>query len=90
MARRRVPDPSYTNIHAIGIEAQASGVDPWPAAQMDAYARLCRALADNYGLPVSRALGHKETCAPVGRKVDPNFDMAAFRRQITALEDDWT
>jgi hypothetical protein len=81
-------DPSYTNSHAIGIEGQASGVDPWPDVQMDAYARLCRALADHYGLPYSRVLGHKETCAPRGRKVDPNFDMGAFRARIANLEDD--
>ena len=80
-------DPSYTNSHAVGIEAEGTGTDPWPARQMDAYARLCRALADHYGLPCSRVLGHKETCAPVGRKVDPNFDMDAFRKRVEEVDD---
>lgn len=84
-------DPSYTNSHRIGIEAEALGTgaaSDWPRAQMDAYRAGCRALADHYGFAVSQVLGHKETCAPVGRKTDPSFDMAAFRRQIIALEDD--
>lgn len=81
-------DPSYTNSHAIGIEAEGTGSDPWPDVQMDAYARLCRALADHYRVPCSRVLGHKETCAPVGRKPDPNFDMDAFRARIAALNGD--
>ena len=80
-------DPSYTNHHAIGIEAQNSGAEPWPQRQMDAYMRLCRALADHYRVPYSRVLGHKETCAPPGRKVDPSFDMRAFRARLTTLED---
>lgn len=76
------------NSYSIGIEAEATGRDSWPAIQMEAYALLCRALCDAYGIPVARVLGHKEVCAPPGRKTDPNFDMAAFRRRITNLEDD--
>lgn len=83
-----VRDPTYANRYAIGIEAEATGRDRWPAIQLDAYTRLCRALCDHYGIGVDRVLGHKEVCAPVGRKVDPNLDMAAFRRRVTALEDD--
>lgn len=79
-------DPSYTNSHAIGIEAENTGTgQAWPAVQMDAYAALCRALCAHYRLPVSRVLGHKETCAPKGRKSDPSFDMDAFRARV---EDD--
>jgi hypothetical protein len=68
-----------SNAYAIGIEAEATGVDPWPAGQYDAYRRLCAALCAHYGLPVARVLGHKEVAAPLGRKIDPNFDMTAFR-----------
>ena len=79
----------YTNDHSIGIEAEATGISSWPAVQMDAYARLCAALCAHYGVPVSRVLGHKEVCAPVGRKTDPNFDMAAFLSALQdAIEDD--
>lgn len=81
-------DPSYTNSHSIGIEAEATGRDAWPNVQMDAYARLCRALADHYKVPYSRVLGHKETCAPKGRKPDPNFDMNTFRNRVATPEDD--
>jgi len=82
-----VKQSDYGNGYSIGIEAEATGVTTWPAAQMDAYARLCKALCDHYKVPVSRVLGHKEVCAPPGRKSDPNFDMAAFRAAVTNAEE---
>lgn len=82
-----VRDNTYSNAWSIGIEAEATGVTTWPAVQMDAYARLCAALCEHYGVPVDRVLGHKEVCAPVGRKTDPNFDMAAFRAAVTEAGD---
>lgn len=75
--------PWQGNASAIGIEAEATGRDPWPPAQYDAYVRLCRALADRYGVPLDRVVGHKEIARPAGRKSDPNFDMAAFRAAVT-------
>lgn len=77
------------NAYAIGIEAEHPGTGPWPKRQRDAYVRLCAALVDHYGLTVSRVQGHKEVAAPTGRKSDPNFDMDAFRADITdILEED--
>jgi hypothetical protein len=77
---------SYTNSHRIGIEAEAKGVPntpgDWPAIQMAAYRLGCKALMEHYRFPLSQVLGHKETCAPVGRKSDPNFDMDAFRAEV--------
>lgn len=70
------------NWHAIGIEAEHDGLSPWPAAQQNAYIRLCAALCEHYGLAADRVLGHKEIATPLGRKVDPNFDMPAFRRDV--------
>jgi hypothetical protein len=70
------------NNSAIGIEAEATGVDGWPEDQYHAYARLCSSLAIWYGLPVSHVMGHKEVCYPAGRKIDPNFDMNAFRQAV--------
>lgn len=84
-------DPSYTNSHAIGIEAEATGVDPWPPVQYDSYVRGAAALSRHYDVRIDHVLGHKETCAPVGRKTDPNFDMPAFRDAVmrtTTQEDD--
>ena len=71
------------NWHAIGIEAEATGVDPWPADQYDAYVKLCAALRHGYGVPNARVLGHKEVAKPKGRKPDPNFDMASFRAKVS-------
>jgi hypothetical protein len=79
----------YLNSHAVGIEAEAVGIPgtkgDWPPAQMDAYARLCAALVDELGLTAADVRGHKETCAPVGRKSDPSFAMDAHRRRIAAV-----
>lgn len=72
-----------SNAHAIGIEAEATGVDAWPEVQIVAYAKLCAALARAFKVPVARVLGHKEVAVPAGRKSDPNFDMNAFRNRVT-------
>ena len=76
----------YQNSHSIGIEAEATGVSSWPKAQMDAYAKLCKALAKEFGLPVSRVVGHKEACSPRGRKIDPNFNMNQFRAKVSGAK----
>ncbi len=81
-----VQNPSWGNSHSIGIEAEATGTDAtWPEVQMAAFAQLCRVLVDHFGLSVSAVLGHKEVADPPGRKIDPNFDMAAFRARISEL-----
>lgn len=85
-----------TNSHRIGIEANAAGDgwdEDWPAIQMVSYAIGCRALSKRYGFGVSEILGHKETCSPVGRKIDPSFNMGDFRdlvrsAELNDLEDD--
>lgn len=82
----RVAQPPYSNAFNLGIEAENDGVgEPWPQAQLDAYARLCAALAVHYGFGLGRVLAHKEVCYPPGRKTDPDFEMGPFRRQV-ALE----
>ena len=78
----RVSSNRYSNSHSIGIEAEATGVSSWPAAQVDAYAKLCKALIDEFNLPVSRVIGHKEAAVPRGRKIDPNFNMNGFRKKV--------
>lgn len=72
----------YQNSHSIGIEAEATGTSSWPSVQMDAYAKLCKALCKEFGLSTSRVVGHKEACSPVGRKPDPNFNMSDFRAKV--------
>lgn len=85
------PNKSFPvgNGRMIGIEAQHSGnpKDPWPEAQMEAYARICAALCWYLGWGTDRVWGHKEYATPQGRKVDPTFDMEGFRRRVQALLD---
>lgn len=74
---------SSGNSYAIGIEAEHSGVGPWPNEQYEAYVALVAALSKHYGIPVSEVRGHKEAAVPYGRKNDPNFSMPAFRNDVT-------
>lgn len=72
------------NAHSIGIEAENNGLgEPWPAVQMDAYARGCAAMANHLKLGVDFVIGHKEW-APQ-RKIDPTFDMIAFRQKVSSF-----
>lgn len=74
--------PRQDNWHAIGIEAEHDGVSAWPPVQHSAYVRLVAALAEHYGVPLSNVQGHKEIAKPLGRKIDPNFDMTDFRARV--------
>lgn len=78
----RVSSSRYANSHAIGIEAEATGLDSWPAHQIEEYAKLCKALIKEFGLSTSRVRGHKEVAVPRGRKPDPNFNMSQFRKKV--------
>ena len=75
------------NSYAIGIEAEHSGVGPWPTEQYLAYVALVAALAKHYAIPVSAVRGHKEAAVPYGRKNDPNFSMPTFRDDVTKALD---
>ena len=68
----------------IGIEAFNDGRgEKWPGVQYDAYvklaATLCREVTHN---SVQTVRGHKETS--VTGKIDPTFDMDAFRKRVQA------
>ena len=80
----RVVSNKYTNSHAIGIEAEATGTSSWPAHQVNEYAKLCKALAKEFGLSTSRVVGHKE--AAPRRKIDPNFSMSDFRAKVNGAK----
>jgi peptidoglycan hydrolase-like protein with peptidoglycan-binding domain len=66
----------------IGIEAENSGADgdAWPDVQMDAYRRGAAAILVHIGAGAEMCCGHREY-APQ-RKVDPSFDMDAFRTAV--------
>jgi hypothetical protein len=78
---------SSGNTSFIGIEAEnaGDGSEPWPDVQMEAYARGVAAILKHIGAPVIMCAGHKEYALPKGRKIDPNFDMPAFRQKVTAF-----
>lgn len=77
------------NVLMIGIEAvnAGDGSQPWPDVQMDAYHRIVAAIVWYLGLPISAVQGHKEYARPVGRKIDPNFNMDTFRANVKKYVD---
>lgn len=77
--------PRQDNWHSIGIEAEHDGVSPWNPVQHAAYVRLVAALREHYGIPLSNVQGHKEVAKPLGRKIDPTFDMTEFRQRVWRL-----
>lgn len=73
------------NSNTIGIECENTGVandSPWPAVQVERLAMGVAALLDHGGLPTIACMGHKEYALPKGRKIDPSFDMDAFRAKV--------
>lgn len=73
------------NLNAVGIEAKNNGVnEPWPRVQMQNYERGCAVICKHYGLHYTRVCGHKEYALPAGRKIDPDFDMVIFRKNVHA------
>lgn len=75
------------NSSFIGIEAEnaGDGNDPWPEVQLDAYVRGVAAILAHIKADDVMAAGHKEYALPRGRKIDPSFDMVAFRNRVEAL-----
>lgn len=73
------------NSQFIGIEARNNGDgSPWPEPQMFAYAAGEAAILEHIGADAVMAVGHKEWALPKGRKIDPTFDMVAFRENVEA------
>jgi hypothetical protein len=75
------------NTSFIGIEAEnaGTGADPWPDVQVEAYAKGVAAILKHIGAPAIMCVGHKEYALPPGRKIDPSFDMTAFRQKVSAF-----
>lgn len=74
-----------SSVRTIGIEAEHPGIGEWSAAQMDAYVRLVAVLLRGLGQGFDRVCGHREWALPAGRKVDPSFDMDAFRGRVRGV-----
>lgn len=75
------------NGQMLGIEAEATGRDTWPAIQMDAYRRGVAVILRRVALNSRWACGHKEYALPAGRKPDPNFGMDIFRSDVQRIMD---
>jgi peptidoglycan hydrolase-like protein with peptidoglycan-binding domain len=76
---------SSGNTSFIGIEGENGGRkdDAWPDVQMDAYRRGVAALLKHARASAEMCCGHREF-AP-HRKIDPLFDMNAFRADVDKI-----
>lgn len=74
------------NEQMLGVEAQNRGTDAedWTPTQYGSYVRGVAALTEHYGW--RPPLGHKETST--SGKVDPDFPMDQFRRDVAAAKGD--
>jgi peptidoglycan hydrolase-like protein with peptidoglycan-binding domain len=75
------------NSSFIGIEAENAGgkTEAWPDVQMDAYRRGVAAILQHLGALPIMCCAHREYALPKGRKIDPVFDMLAFRTDVKNL-----
>lgn len=74
---------NHRNDTSLGIEAENTGSEPWPAKQLQAYKRLCAELCREFGLSASAVRGHREVNTG---KIDPRgIDMGLFRADVAQL-----
>lgn len=91
------PHRGFGNRELLGVEAANDNgrdaprvpAEPWPAVQLDSYARGVAAISRHAGWPVGRVAGHKEhqpyppPPGSTSTKSDPTFDMPTFRAHVT-------
>lgn len=72
------------NTHALGIEAENTGIgEPWPAVQLEAFRRCSAAFLAGIGRDASWVCAHREWTP---RKIDPTgIDMDRFRDGVGHL-----
>lgn len=77
------------NSFSIGIEIcnVGDGVEPYPAAQVQAVVKLVAWLAKTHKVPLSRLTRHRDVALPAGRKHDTsdNFDHVYVAKAAQAL-----
>jgi hypothetical protein len=74
------------NFHAVGVEAENDGVQPWPQVQLDAWDVLDALLLRLIAQPASHLCAHREWATPPGRKTDPHsMPMDAVRDRVARL-----
>lgn len=74
-------EPVDGNRHYYGIEIEnlGNGRDPYPTAQYETAVRWAAAICRAHGWTANSVIGHKEGTR---RKIDPSFDMDAFRARV--------
>ncbi len=73
------PVDANARTYGIEIENRGDGKDPYPEVQYQAAVRWAAALCRAHGWSADSVIGHKEGTR---RKIDPSFDMYAFRKAV--------
>lgn len=85
-----LPSSESQGIEATGPWGYPDTYGPAAFKQYDQYELGVACLLAAMNADIDDLFGHKETARPVGRKIDPYFDMDPFRKGVaTAEEDDW-
>lgn len=75
----REPVDGNARYYGIEIENRGDGDDPYPDGQYDQVVRWAAAICRAHGWTADSVIGHKEATR---RKIDPSFDMEAFRAAV--------
>jgi hypothetical protein len=73
------PVDGNQHLYGLEIENRGDGKDPYPDVQYDQAVRWAAAICRAHGWTANSVIGHKEGTR---RKVDPSFDMNAFRVKV--------
>jgi hypothetical protein len=75
------------NRHTLGVEVENNGTtEPWTDELYATTVLVAAALADGARVPIKSVIGHKEWTP---RKIDPRFDMRAFRAAVSVAVPPW-
>ena len=85
-----LPSSESQGIEATGPWGYPDTYGPAAFKQYDEYEIGVACLLAAMNANVNDLFGHKETARPVGRKIDPYFDMDPFRKGVATAEgDEW-
>lgn len=83
-----LPSSESQGIEATGPWGYPDTYGPKAFKQYDQYELGMACLLAAMNADVDDLFGHKETARPVGRKIDPYFDMEPFRKGVATAEED--
>jgi hypothetical protein len=82
-----IPSSEAYGVEAKGPHGYPDTYGPKAFHNYDSYEIGSACMLAVMGASINDLFGHKETARPLGRKIDPYFDMAPFRSGVAAAEE---